>query len=181
MYCVRCKDYTADTDVNVVRTKNNRTQQRSPCAICGTMKCKFVKTQSGSSGGDLVGMINKVTSNFTLPGQKFPGEVHLPGHNFTGPGTRLDLRLNDNLSPKSWSTPVDRVDNAAYHHDLAYAANKDTASRNVADRAMVDELNSIPNPTFKEKIERMIVTPILASKAKFGLGFQKSAFKRGVT
>jgi hypothetical protein len=44
--------------------------------------------------------------------------MHLPGIAFAGPGTRLDLRLNDDGTPKQWSMPVDRVDLAAYHHDL---------------------------------------------------------------
>jgi hypothetical protein len=71
------------------------------------------------SGGDLVGILNKVSTNLQLPLQKFPGEMHIPGMNFAGPGTRLDYRLNDDGSPKSWSQPVDRVDQAAHYHDLA--------------------------------------------------------------
>jgi hypothetical protein len=35
---------------------------------------------------------------------------------------------------------------------------------------MVNELNHIPNPTIRERIERAIVKPILATKANFGLG-----------
>src|SRR6218665_2897938 len=44
------------------------------------------------------------------------------------------------------------------------------ASRNVADREMVDELNKIPNPTFRERDERAIAKPILSTKANLGLG-----------
>ena len=114
--------------------------------------------------------MSKLTNNFTFPGQRFPGELHLPDHNFTGPGTRLDLRLNDDNSPKQRSIPVDRVDKAAYHHDLAYAEHSDTTNRNIADKRMVNEIDSIPNPTFREKVERAIVKPIIAGKAKCGLG-----------
>jgi len=39
---------------------------------------------------------------------------------------------------------------------------------------MVNRLNSIPNPTLREQMERAIVTPILATKEKFGLGVKKS-------
>lgn len=127
---------------------------------------------SNIQGGDLVGTINKLTSYFKLPGQKFEGEMHLPGHSFTGPGTRLELRLNDDGSWKNWSAPVDRVDLAAYHHDLEYAKHSDTANRNIADEAMVRELDSIENPTTRERIERGIVKPIISTKAKFGLGIQ---------
>ena len=118
-------------------------------------------------GGDLVGSLNKITQYLKLPGQKFPGEMHLPGHSFTGPGTRLDLRLNADGSPKSWSQPKDRVDSAAYKHDLAYAAYTDTANRNDADKDMVEELDNIENPTLRERVERTIVKPILNAKVKF--------------
>jgi len=53
--------------------------------------------------------------------------MHLPGHNFTGPGANLDERLNQDNTPKSWSKPVNRLDDAAYRHDLAYAKHSDTA------------------------------------------------------
>jgi hypothetical protein len=71
-----------------------------------------------------------------------------------------------------------RVDEAAYHHDLAYAAHSDTANRNVADRIMLQELDSIDNPTMRVKIERAIVKPIINAKQRFGLGL-KDRNKRG--
>ena len=36
------------------------------------------------------------------------------------PGTRLELRLNPDLTPKSDSIPINGIDWAAYRHDLAY-------------------------------------------------------------
>ena len=65
---------------------------------------------------------------------------------------------------------LDRVDEAAYRHDMAYAAFPDTKTRNVADRVMVNELNEIANPTVRERAERAVIKPILNTKAKFGLG-----------
>jgi predicted metal-dependent HD superfamily phosphohydrolase len=100
--------------------------------------------------------------------------MHLPGHQFTGPGTRLDLRLNPDGTPKEWSKPVDRVDSAAYIHDLAYNRYSDTVNRNAADRVMVNELNNISNPTIRERIERTIVKPILSAKSSLGLGLKKA-------
>jgi hypothetical protein len=135
-------------------------------------------------GGDLVGALNILTKNIKLPGQMFKEEMHLAGLAFAGPGTRLDLRLNDDGTPKQWSMPVDRVDLAAYHHDLAYATRSDTANRNVADRAMLNELDSISDPTTREQIERAIIKPIISMKQRFGLGvkpvnFQKAASTGG--
>ena len=47
--------------------------------------------------------------------------MHLRGHNFTGPGTKLYKRLNSDGTPEEWSIPINRVDNAAYPHDLCYS------------------------------------------------------------
>jgi hypothetical protein len=145
---------------------------RGTCVTCGKTKTRFVKSKV--NGGDLTSSLNSFTSNFKLPWAKFPGEMHLPGHSFTGPGTRLDLRLNSDGTPKDWSMPVDRVDKAAYKHDLTYSRFSDTANRNLADVAMVDELNNIKNPTTRERIERAVVVPILKAKANFGLGLKKT-------
>ena len=84
--------------------------------------------------------LSAVTARIKLPWSKFAGEMHLPGHNFTGPGTKLNKRLNPDGTPKSWSKPVNRVDSAAYRHDLAYATHSDAASRIAADRKMINEL-----------------------------------------
>ena len=35
--------------------------------------------------------------------KNLPFEMHLPGHNFTGPGTKLYKRLNPDGTPKEWS------------------------------------------------------------------------------
>jgi hypothetical protein len=80
--------------------------------------------------------------------------------------------------------PVDRVDLAAYHPDMSYAAHSDTANRNIADRAMLSEFDSISESTAREQIERAIIKPIISTKQRFGLGvkpanFRKAAFNRG--
>ena len=79
---------------------------------------------------------------------KLPFEIHLPGHNFTGPETKLYKRLNQDGTPKEWSKPINIVDNSAYHHDLCYSKYDDTKTRNeVYDKTMLGELNGIVNPT----------------------------------
>ena len=145
-------------------TKNNRPMIRGTCAECGRTKTQFIS----KSGGDLVSKLGTVTSNIELPCAKFLGEMHLPEHNFTGPGTRLDLRLNPDNSPKEWWRPINRIDNAAYRHDLAYAAHDDTKIE-ISPTKMDNELVSIPYPTQREKLERAIVIPIISAKEIFGL------------
>jgi len=171
MYCVKCKVKTDTKNRTNFVNKNGRPMFKGECAVCGIIKTHFLKGEKQE--GDLVGSLNSLTGNIKLPWAKYPGEMHLPGHSFTGPGTRLDMRVNPDGSYRPWSNPVNRVDNAAYHHDLAYAQYKDTANRNVADREMITELNNINNPSVRERIERAIVNlvkPILSTKAHFGLG-----------
>lgn len=121
-------------------------------------------------GGDFVSSLNRLTSKIKLPWAKFAGEMHMPGHNFTGPGTRLDLRLDKNDIPHEWSMPINRVDRASYHHDLQYRQYKDTPNRNIADQAMINELNAIDDPTWRERLERAAIIPIMKSKVHFGFG-----------
>ena len=48
-----------------------------------------------------------------------------------------------------WSIPINRVDNAAYHHDLCYSIPDDTKTRNqVCGKTMLNELNEIVKPNF---------------------------------
>ena len=91
MYCVKCKKITT--------TKNKRNTKRGTCVICGTTKTQFIKAPKGGS------LLNKVINNL-------PVEMHLLSHNFTGPGTNLNKRLNPDLTPKSWSKPINRIDKA---------------------------------------------------------------------
>ena len=97
---------------------------------------------------------------------KLPFEFHFPGHNFTGPGTRLDRRLNPEDTTKDWFKPINRVDTAAYHHDLCYAKNQDRKTRNeICDREMVRELDQITNPSLRERLERGLVSNLINAKA----------------
>ena len=104
--------------------------------------------------------------------------MHLPGHNFTGPGTKLNERLNPDSTPKKWSKPINRVDKAAYHDDICYLKNNDTATRNaVCDKNMLKELNGIYNPTIKERMERGLVSSLIGTKKRFGWGINKKKFR----
>ena len=97
--------------------------------------------------------------------------MHLPGHNFTGPGIRLYKRFNSDGTPKEWSMPINRVDNAAYHHDLCYSKHDGTKTRyQVCDKIMLNELNEIVNPTLRERIDKSIVGKLINAKVNFGLG-----------
>ncbi|UYV67413.1 hypothetical protein LAZ67_5000502 [Cordylochernes scorpioides] len=109
-------------------------------------------------GGDLVGYLQ----------DKFnPPEMHLPGYNYCGPFTKLSKRLARGDKGKN------RVDEACKKHDIAYSQTKDTKERHVADQILLDEINSIENPTFGEKAARFVINPIIKTKKRFGLGISK--------
>ena len=70
-------------------------------------------------------------------------------------------------TPKEWSIPINRVDNAAYH-DLCYSKHDDTKTRNeVCDKTMLNELNGIVNPTLRERIDKSIVGKLINAKFIF--------------
>ena len=87
MYCVKCKKITDTSNEQFTVSKNGRNMKRGKCMICGATKTQFIKAPKGGS------LLNKVINNL-------PVEMHLPGHNFTGPGTKLNKRLNSDLTPK---------------------------------------------------------------------------------
>ena len=122
---------------------------------------------------DIVDIINVV----------FPGEKHLPGMQYCGPGTRLDLKLNDDGTPKPGYEPVDRVDQAAMKHDIAYGRHDDLRHRNEADKEMLNDLINIEQPTCRERFERCIVIPIMFVKRILGsiiLAIIDCIYKEGI-
>src|SRR5258708_32745023 len=100
---------------------------------------------------DIVDVINTI----------LPFEKHLPGMRYCGPGTRLDLRLDDNGNPLPGCEPVDRVDEAALKHDIAYSQHDGLRRRLAADKEMLKDLCNIEQPTCRESLEICIVGPIL--------------------
>ena len=162
MYCVKCKKHTETENVQLFTARNSRLMQRGICALCGHKKTQFVKSGSG--------LFNKAVN-------KLPFELHLPGHNFTGPGTQLNKRLNSDLTPKNWSKPINKVDTAAYHHDLCYAKHQDRKDINeICDKEMLQELDEIGKPTLRKRLDKSLVKYIINAKVKLSLGLKKLPF-----
>ena len=101
--------------------------RRGQCFTCGKSKTHFVK--KGAAGGSFLNTLV----------DKLPFEMHLPENIFTGPRTKLYERLNPDGTPKEWSIPKNRVENAAYHHDLCYSKKyDDIKTRNeICDKTML--------------------------------------------
>jgi len=96
---------------------------------------------------------------------KLPVELHLPGYQFCGPGTKLEKRLQ--LGQKG----INPLDEACRRHDLAYSSSKETRKRQEADKILAEEAWSrviSSDANLKEKAAAWAVTNIM--KAKSGSG-----------
>ena len=161
IYCLKCKTATETAAATSSIAKNGRPRVHGQCALCGCGKSKFVKMEGK-------GLINNFINDL-------PFEMHYPGHNFLGPGTKLNKRLNEDQTPESWSVPVDSDDAVAYRHDLCYLKNKDRKTRNaVCDKNMLDELASLTDQTPAEKKHAKIASAIIGTKKRLGLGLKKT-------
>ena len=88
MCCLKCRRVTATENITPATSKNGRLMRRGQCITCKKTKTQFVKKEA-AGGNFLNTLVNKL-----------PFEMHLPGHNFTGPGTKLYKRLNPDGTPK---------------------------------------------------------------------------------
>ena len=155
MYCLKCRRVTETENITTAASKNGRLMRRGQYITCENTKTQFIK--SDATGGSFL--------------NKLPFEMHLPGHNFTGPRIKLYTGLNSDVTPKEWSIPINRVDNAAYHHDLCYSIHDDTKTGNeVCGKTMLEKLNGIVNPTLRERIDKSIVGKLINAKVYLGLG-----------
>lgn len=161
IYCLKCKKKTDTINTTQKTTKNNRNMIQGNCVICGTKKSMFVSLEGK---GVVNNMINKL-----------PFEMHMPGgYNFLGPGTRLDLRLDENNKPLPDSLPVNKIDEAAMHHDICYSKHEDTKTRNkICDSGMLNSLRAIKPMTIKEWLDKSITTNLIGAKRTLGLGNKK--------
>lgn len=66
--------------------------------------------------------------NFMI--NKLPVELHIPGYQYCGPGTKLQKRL------ARGDPGINPLDAACKEHDIAYEANKNGPERTKADRAL---------------------------------------------
>ncbi|KAK4881101.1 hypothetical protein RN001_004420 [Aquatica leii] len=106
---------------------------------------------------------------------KLPVELHLPGYNFCGPGTRLTKRL------ARGDKGINPLDEACREHDITYSQTNDLSKRHEADR----KLGSIAwqrfrskDASFGENAAALTISGVMKGKTKLGMG-QKRKKKRG--
>lgn len=132
---------------------------KSPfCKKRSTRRCRCErKTQHRSGAGILNNFINNL-----------PFELHAPGYNFCGPGTRLRERL------LRGDKGVNPLDEACKRHDIAYHNNPTSLQeRHRADLELAAAAESRlrdPNTPLGERLTSLAVNKIMKFKVKRGMG-----------
>ncbi|KAJ8981423.1 hypothetical protein NQ317_015625 [Molorchus minor] len=97
-------------------------------------------------------------------------ELHIPGYQYCGPGTKLRKRL------ERGDTGINPLDEACKVHDITYSKFEDTATRNIADKELAASASKrvkAPDATVGEKIAAFGVSNIMNLKRKLGMGLKK--------
>ncbi|KAI8120059.1 hypothetical protein CVS40_8596 [Lucilia cuprina] len=98
-----------------------------------------------------------------------PIELHIPGYQFCGPGTKLKKRL------ARGDKGINPLDTACREHDIAYFQNRDSTERSKADKKLTErawERVLSKDSSIGEKTSAYIVTNAMKTKTKFGMGLQ---------
>ena len=104
-----------------------------------------------------------------------PFEVHIPGYQFCGPGTRLAKRLTRG------DRGINRLDAACSEHDIAYSRSNNLADRHIADRVLAEracERITASDSTFGEKAAATIWAAMKA-KTKLGMDMKRKKKRKG--
>lgn len=103
-----------------------------------------------------------------------PLELHIPGYQFCGPGTRLVKRL------ARGDRGINPLDAACREHDIAYSRNKDLATRHVADNILAEEAKKrivAKDSSLGERAAATAVWTAMKAKTKIGMGMKTMKMK----
>lgn len=101
---------------------------------------------------------------------KLPVELHLPGYQYCGPGTKLRERL------ARGDLGINSLDKACKEHDIAYSIHKNTSDRHIADRILEEKAwqrVKSRDSSLSERANALFVTNIMKAKVKLGMGLKK--------
>ncbi|KAJ8912583.1 hypothetical protein NQ315_005746 [Exocentrus adspersus] len=101
---------------------------------------------------------------------KLPFELHIPGYQFCGPGTKLEKRL---LKGQKGVHPLD---SACRQHDIAYSQSSSLQDRHKADKELENrawERFKSRDAKFGEKASAWFITTAMKTKRNLGMGLQK--------
>lgn len=98
---------------------------------------------------------------------KLPVELHIPGYNYCGPGTKLHKRL------LRGDRGVNDLDDACKQHDIAYSNNNNLIDRHKADELLAEEAIKrfkSKDASVGEKLSALGVAGAMKTKLKMGMG-----------
>lgn len=109
------------------------------------------------------GVLNKLIN-------RLPIELHIPGYQYCGPGTKLAERV------ARGDPGVNPLDAACKEHDIAYSQNRENvAARNSADRVLADRAWQrvfARDAAIDEKLAAYVVANTMKAKSKLGMGLK---------
>ena len=168
IYCLKCKTKTETKEVSQSYSKNNKLMLKGKCVLCGSNKIKFISSNINGEGMPSAtvqgtSMADEIINN--MP------EIHLPFHNFIGPFTKLDKKLDSNDNPKKGFEPYNRVDKISMLHDICYRDTPKFKDKNkICDKEMLKNLREIKPIGIREWIDKKFVQGVIGTKHFSGLG-----------
>ncbi len=105
----------------------------------------------------------------------------LPNHKYTGPYNPLDEQLDENDAPVAGQEPYNAVDAISMRHDICYRDRADeVGGKHRCDDQMLLELEQLEPKAIRERVDKRIVSALIGTKRKLGLGVaHKVAAKHG--
>ena len=98
-----------------------------------------------------------------------PFELHIPGYQFCGPGTRLTKRL------ARGDVGINPMDAACREHDIAYSQSNDLTDRHAADKVLAKEARkrvTARDSALSERAAAAAVWAAMKAKTKIGMGMK---------
>lgn len=114
------------------------------------------------------GLLNSVIN-------KLPVELHLPGYQYCGPGTKLEERL------AKGDPGINLLDQACKQHDISYSKLKNTPERHIADTILAEKAwqrVKSKDAGLRERANALLVTNLMKAKVKFGMGVTDNKTKK---
>lgn len=114
-------------------------------------------------------MIGRALLNSLI--NSLPVELHLPGYQYCGPGTKLSKRL------ARGDQGINPLDAACKQHDIAYSKEKNLEARHLADKVLAEQAwkrVSAKDASIAERASAWGVANIMKAKTKLGMGIKKT-------
>lgn len=114
------------------------------------------------------GLLNKTINSL-------PIELHIPGYQFCGPGTKLNKRL------ERGDQGINLLDTYCREHDISYSQSNSLKNRHEADKILQEKAwrrVKAKDSTFGEKVAAWTVTNAMKAKRKFGMGLKSKQMKK---